>query len=312
MARTSDEIVDEVKLSCVLPANASLMSDLRILSLCNEEMESRITPMIQSINQDYLVTYDVVPLVAGQDVYSIPTRALGRTLRDLKMQDSTSIGVRSLSLISLEHAQYSGYQSTPDSFYFMGDRIIISPVPTSGTTQSLIMYYLQRPGRLVPVSSCSRIISVSTDGATFTTFTVDQVPTTLGVGAVCDFIQGVSGNSTLDKDEPITNISGTQITFGVVDVSIGAGDYIAPQYSSPLMQVPEDAFSYLVACTGERVLRAIGDTEGAESLAKNNADKRKSFASILSPRVSGENIKILNRNGLIRTGFGRAGSLFRG
>lgn len=312
MARTSDEIVDAVKLACALPSNQALMTDARILSICNEELESKVTPTVQSINQDYFVAKENVSLVVGQDMYSIPARAIGRTLRDLKMQDSSSGSLSSMALLNLEDSGYTGTQSNPTSFYFMGDRIVISPTPSSATSYSLLMYYLERPGRLAALSSCSRIINSSSDGATFTTFTVDQVPAAFTVGAVCDMIQGVSGNATLDKDEPITNIAGSQITFGYVDPAVGIGDYLAPQYYSPVLQVPEEAFSYLVALTAERVLRAIGDTEGAESLAKNTPEKKKMFASMLSPRVSGENIKITHRNGLVRTGRGWYGPLFRG
>lgn len=306
MARTSDELVTEIKISCAIPANQALLTDDRILAFCNEEIEAKVLPILQSLNQDYLVTYDTVPLVAGQSAYSIPVRALGRTLRDIKLQDADG-QIRSMSLINLEEAHLFNYSSSPTSFYFMGDKVMIVPTPPTGVALDLVEYYLQRPGRLVTVSSCSRITGVATDGLTYTTFTVNQVASGFVAGAICDFIQGQSGNSTLDKDEPITNVAGTQITFGLVDSSVGVGDYIAPQYSSPVLQFPEEGFSYLVGLAGERCLRAIGDTEGAESLAKSLPEKRKYFESMIAPRISGENIKVINRNGLLRGNRSRYG-----
>jgi len=308
VARTTDELLESIKISGVVPANQQLLTDLRILSLCNEEVESKIVPKIQALNQDYFVTAETVPLVAYQSVVNIPTRAIGRTLRDIKVIDRGGI-TRNLKLIQLENAELYRYDAEPGSFYFQGDKVILNPAAPYGVTASLVLYYLQRPGRLVPTSFCSRITGVATDNETFTTFTVDQVPAGFTSNAVCDFIEGNSGNSTLDKDKAITDISGAQITFGVVDPLVKIGDYIAPQYCSPVLQFPEDAFSYLVCLAGVRCLRALGDVEGAESLGKEIKEKREDFETLLAPRISGETIKIVNPNGLLR-GMGRGRGRF--
>jgi hypothetical protein len=311
VARTSDELVDEVKITCVVAANQGLMTDLRILSICNEEIESKITPMIQAVNQDYFITVDTVPLVSGQDLYGIPERAVGRSLRDVKILDSAGNQQYSLNLISLDDVNIHDYQATTTAFYFMGDSIVVSPTPTSGVTASLQLYYLQRPGRLVPVASCSKVLGVTTDNLTYTTLTVDQVPASFTAGTLCDFVAGKSGNSTLDKDQAITNIAGSQLTFGLINSQIGVGDYVTPQYSSPVLQIPEDCFSYLVSLASIRVLKALGDIEGAQTMQSDVPEKKKAMESLLAPRVSGESIKIVHRNGLLRTGRGWYGPLFR-
>jgi hypothetical protein len=301
-------LLDAIKITGIIPANQMLLTDERILSFCNEEIESKILPSIQSMNQDYLTTSELIPLVAGQDTYSIPRRALGRTMRDLKLVDEAG-NTRNMLLVNLEGAGgYTG-SSYPSAFYFLGDKFVINAPPSASSNYTLKAYYFGRPGRLVPGSYCSQILGISTDGVSFTTFTVNNVPAAFGPGYLCDLIEGISGNSTVAKDLPIANIAGNQITFSAVIPTMTAGDYIAPQYMSPVLQFPEEGFSLLVALAGERCLRALGDLESAESLAKLIPEKRNFFESMLTPRVVGESIKVMHPNGLLRGRYFRTRGL---
>lgn len=304
MARTTDDLVSEIQLTGVFPSNQELLTPDRILAFATEQTQSKVLPIIQALNQEYFVTYDLISLQNNQQAYAIPTRALGRTLRDVKIQD-TGGRERSLPLIKLEDLYYYTASSSPSGFYMLGDKIMILPPPVYASGYSLKLYYLQRPGRYVTVSSCSKVLSVSSDNLTFTTLTVDQVPTTFLAGTICDVIQGIEGNSTLAKDQPITNIAGTSITFGLLSSAIGAGDYIAPQYCSPVLQFPEEGFGYLVAITTEKCLKALGDFDGAKAVSADAPEMKKFFESMIAPRIAGENIKVINRNGLLRGARGR-------
>lgn len=310
MTRTADDIVAQIKITTGMPSNQQLLTDDRILSFANEEIEGKILPLIDAINQEYFIVGESFPLVSGQDTYSIPTRALGRSLRDLKLVDSAGYK-RQMAQVKLEDAHLLSYgvAATPTSFYFMGDKVVIAPVPSGGVTASLMMYYFSRPGRLTATTNCAQITGISTNGTASTTFTVSQLPSSFTVGSVSDFIAGQSGNSLIDKDRTVSNVSGSQITYGFVNSAISVGDWIAPQYQSPVLMVPEEALSYLVALTSERCLMAIGDVEGAQVVAKGIPERRSFLQSIIAPRISGECIKIINRNGLLkgnRFRFGRS------
>lgn len=298
MARTTDDLLNAVQISCTIPSNQALLTADRILALAQEEVELKIIPSVINTNQNYLVRYEQTPIFINQASYAIPYRALGRTLRELKINDGSQI--RNLALISLEDAHFFNYQATPNSFYFQEDRIILVPIPQSSTL-TLDIYYLLRPGRLTQTINCAQVTAI--DPMT-NSVTVSVVPTGFQTGQLMDFIQGRSGNSLLSYDQAITNISGTTITFNELPLTVpyvlAVGDWIAPANTTPVLQVPEEAFSLLVSFTSYRSLMAIGDMQAAQAVLGDIPEKIRMFEMMISPRIEGEPIKIINRISLLR------------
>jgi hypothetical protein len=299
MARTTDDLLNSVKISCTMPSNQVLLTDDRILALAQEEMELRIIPSVINTNQNYMVRFEQVPVVFGQESYAIPYRALGRTLRELKIQDGSQ-QIRNLALISLEDAHFFNYQATPNSFYFMEDRIILVPNPQSNTLM-LNIYYLLRLGRLTQTLNCAQVTAIDT---MTNSINVSVVPSNMQVGSLIDFIQGRDGNSLLAYDQPIVNIAGTTITFASLPQTIpyvlSVGDWIAPADTTPVLMVPEEAFSLLQSLTSYRCLMAIGDQQAAQAVMGDVNEKIRMFEMMISPRIEGEPIKIINRISLLR------------
>lgn len=303
MSKTGDDLINAVNITVTLPNNQVLMTDTRLLSLAQDEIRKTVLPVIVQINQDYLVYKEVDPTVAGKQLYSIPYRSIGRTLRDLKVSNGPTPGdqIQDMVLIALEDMQYYNFSSPPSGFCFEGDKIRIAQNPVTAG-YFLIKYYLLRPGNITKTDAAGLITGISGN-----IITVSTVPQSFVNGMRVDFIEGIQGNSTLLMDSVITNILGNQITVSAVpDMSQGApgvlsvGDYIAAAETSPVLQLPDEAFGYVVELTSKRVLEAVGDFDGAGVIGKRIPETRKLLQNMIAPRIEGENTKIINRAGLLR------------
>jgi hypothetical protein len=295
MAKTADRLIAGVKRRVIIPASQPLMGDSDFLSLADDVIAAKMVPMISATRQDFFVTSTLVDCVSGTSVYSIPYRAIGRSLRDLKLVDSNG-SKQSLALLALEDEHMFSTSGTPHGFYFKGDKLVLVPAPNS-SDYDLEMWYEFMPSRLVTVASSSTVASTTT-----TVITVDQVPAGITPGVTVDFIQGISGNSVLAFDKTVQSVTTTTITFtsGDIPTALGAGDYIALSGQSPVIMLPDEAYPILETHTAIRVLNSIGDFEGAGSLREDAKEEEKNLLKILEPRITGENTKIINRNSLLR------------
>lgn len=302
MTTTVDAMLQRVQRRITVPANQVLLDDENMLIMADDVVRERIIPLMMSVNQNYFVVKDEIPVVANQAEYSIPTRAIGRGLRDLKMQRGDDVNaVSQMSLISLEDAHLFGQGATPPLyFYFRGDKVVLVPVPITDDFTMLAWYNLQ-PSRFILTSDAARVSSVS--GATVT---CSGVPSVLINGIDIDFIEGRQGCSILGMDVPIQNIAGDQITFASADVvpaSLSEGDYISVAGTTPVVQIPDEAIPLLECWTAERICYAIGDFDGAGLLAQRSVEIAQNLRTILEPRIEGAQTKIIARNGLLRRGM---------
>lgn len=295
MSKTGNQLIADVQLTITMPNNQVLLTDDRILDLANEEMLAHVVPMLVSLNQEFFTTLDDTDVtVSGKEDYDIPYRAIGRLLRDLKIKDPTSGGnVWNCDQITLEDAHVLAYTSQRFSYYFKGDHIRLVPTPDSAYT--LMKYYLLRPGKITKTDAAGLVTGISGN-----IVNVSVMPESFAAGVPVDFIRGRQGNSTISMDQTITNVSGLQVTVSDVPTSLAVGDYVALAETSPVIQVPDEVFPYLVYLTAKRCLYAIGDYDGMRSVEEQIPEKRRMVETLLAPRNQGETITIINRNGLLR------------
>lgn len=305
MTKTSTQFLASVKRRCSMPENQALLSDTDILELGNEVIRSYVVPCLISVRQDYFVYVLDTSLVSGTTDYDIPYRALGRSLRDLKVVDTSVTEIRDMVKVDLEDAHlYTNENSNtnPYAFHFLGDRIKVVPSPTSSNL-SLRFFFELPPNELTAISAAAKITGISA-GATTTDVTVDAVPSTFSTTAANDFIAGVQGNATRSFDKTPTNVAGAVLTYINADIpsTLVVGDYIALAQETPVLQIPDDAYAWTVTKTAKRVLYTISDFEGHDRLNEDDNTEQKNLKMILEPRIRGENTKIVNRHSLARQG----------
>lgn len=298
MTTTSTEFIADIKRLITLPANQSRFTDLDIMAFGDRKMADTMVPVIDSLVQEYFVTRTRSPIIAGQTSYAIPVRALGRKFRDLKLVGPSG-GRSDFPKIAVEREQFYRANGTPFGWYFMGDHIEIVPTPQASGFELEFWWFIP-PGKIISPS-----VTVTVQGIDTLTgeVTVSPIPPNLIVGSIIDFIQGVSGNSTIGLDKPIAGILGNIMIFAPGDIPVNPplalGDYISLTGTSPVLQIPDSAEPYLVTLTAMEILQAIGDFEGRDALKETRDMQDKNLKMLLEPRVEGEATPIINDYGFV-------------
>lgn len=300
MAVTSDELIDGIKKRVTVPASQALITDADIMAIANTMIRGRMLPLVESLNQEYFVTSSETALVAGQSEYSIPYRAIGRKLRELKLIDDND-NIQNMAQIALEQAQIFQFSAPQLGFYYKGDKVVIVPELQDDVTptQSLQMWWYSPPNALCAVSAAALVTSVAG-----TTVTCSSVPTTVSGAVAIDFIQGRSGNAIYDFDVVPSSTTSTTVVFASADdipSSLVAGDYISAALTSPVINwLPNEAQPLLESYCAQRVCQRIGDFDGAKDIAEDIAAEEKALKLLLEPRIDGEPVIIINRSSLVR------------
>lgn len=304
MSRTGNDLLDDVKTTVTAPNNQALLTDERILSFANDEVMAHVVPLMLSLNEEFMVELDDSDTTQqGVAEYAIPYRAVGRILRDLKIRTGPPGNVFNSVQIQLEDANFFEATTGTFSYYFRGDKIHLVPTPQTDS-YTLMKYYLLRPNRITRTDAAGRVTAISGN-----IVTLNLVPDTFVAATPVDFIHGLQGNSTIKMDQIISNVAGNQVTITDVPADLTVGDWVSLAEQSPVLQMPDEAFPFLVFLTAKRCLYAIGDYEGMKAIDEQIPEKRRLLEMILAPRNEGENIKIVNRNGLLR---GRRTAFWRG
>lgn len=309
MAKTADQLLAGLKRRGILPASQSLLSNADILAMADDIIELELVSLVMSTRSEFFVTRSFEPLVSGQEAYDIPSRSIGRGLRDLKVRD----GSNTYDLPQVEVEDWTVFGSgtgQPRGFTFLGDKILIGPTPAPASGQQLELWWHLKPSKLVPTSQACLVDSVASG-----VITCVGVPSTFTAQTQVDIVQGNSGCAIRAMDVTIQNVSGLQLTFMVDDIpsSVRKGDYVTLAGYSPVLMLPDECSQLLETMLAQRVLQSLSDFEGAGALIEVIKDEKHQLLRILAPRVVGEPKKILNRNSLLRRGlaFNRFGWLQR-
>lgn len=301
MARTSNQLIEGLKRRGIIPASQALFDDSDLLAFADNIIETWLVPMLISVRQDYFVVYEDFAITSGTASYLIPERAVARSVRDLKLVFENG-GQRDLQRFALEDEHFFQNSSTPQGYYMDNDNIILVPTP-GGSGQSLRIFYECFPSRLVTTDEAGTI-----SGSTTASVTLNSLPSTITAGSTVDIIRGKAGHSITHMDLEVQSIGGSTLNFnsGEIDTTkIASGDYVSISQTSPVIQLPNECYSYLETMTAGRILHSQGDYEFAGKLEDDAKDEMENIKKILEPRNRGESTKVINRRSLLRGTKGR-------
>jgi len=300
----SDDILRAVKRAVSVPASQPLLTDADILGLADEVISSRIVSLIESFDTDFFLRRDIIAILPNQRLYDIPYRGMARGLRDLVILD-TNGNRRSLPLLALEDLPFFINSTYVAGFFFQGDQICLVPnVPEFPTSVTMEMWWRLPPSKLMNVSDAGVVTNISYAQAGFDLVTLASIPTYCTTGALIDFVKKQSGSSVLEFDKTIASINGNTLSFveGTVPSFLSIGDYVCPPGLSPVLNgIPNEAMGLVRSHVTYRVLMAVGDFEAANIINKQDIPaEEKDFKSIMSPRIDGEPVIVVNRRSLVR------------
>jgi hypothetical protein len=295
MTMTIDQMIQGTKRLATTPQNQLLLSPQALLDIADRNLNDAVLPEIDAVNQEFFVTKTTTQIVSGTSEYAIPTRAMGRKLREIKLVNSSG-GRFDFPMVPIEREHLYRANGIPFGFFFYGDKVKLVPEPATSGFQIEFWWFLP-PGIPIFTSSAAKVVSVVGDDVT-----VSTVPGSLTVGATVDFVEGSPGNSYLGLGKEILSIAGNTLSFdvGAVPTDLTTGDYLCPEGYSCIVQLPKIAAYYWQSLNAKEMLFSLGDFEGYERLA-GIADKQlKNMQRMLEPRIEGEPTVIINDRGLVR------------
>lgn len=299
----ASDLITTVKLRAMLPTSSASPGtlDADVLAHANDELQSRLVPLVMATNEEYFTFTVDVPLVGGQAVYRVPDRCAGSKLRELTLL----VGATIIDLPRIEPERLSqlinGAAGVPAGFVMEAGGVRLVPTPTSGG-MSLRMRYYVRPGQLTTaVADFASIVSVNS----LTSTRADVVISTGGVmpagsdGNLYDIVCGRPPFEHLVMDATCFSAFGANI---VLEFSLGSSasvqgrestagftgaDYVAKRDLSPIVQLPVELNSLLAQRTVCRILQSLGQYDKLDR-AEREAERLERVAlSLLTPRVDG-------------------------
>jgi len=303
---TTNTLIDSIKRRASIPENQSTFQEEDFLAFINEELSLNMVPMIMSLHEDYFLFQQDDALVANQADYPIPSRAVGNKLREIQYVDSndnvfemTRIGVGDIPDFQGAFTQNHAY-----TFYLKNNNVVLIPKPTSSVVGSLRFYYYIRPSELVPESRVGIINDINTVTNTITVSN-STFPTNFVLTETYDLYKAGSPHSQLSIDITASAIDSSTktITFSELPTQLAVGDHVALSCESIIPQVPSDLHVLLAQYVAERILESIGDAQGLAVAKSKTAQMEVRSGTVIDSRVDDAPIKLVNRNGVLRSGL---------
>lgn len=281
---TTSDLLSSIRRRGSIPTttNASnVNSTQNLLQLATEELHNSLLPLLMSTREEWYVNTQEQAITANQAAYTIPTRASGVVLRDIKVKNGNTL--HSLPRLEREHISTTETGSV-EGYYLQHNKVILHKTPNA-TQDTLVLDYFLRPSQLAAVTDCAQIASIDT-GAN--TVTVTSVPSSWATGDTIDFISKNSPYAPHAIDQTVSDLTSTTFTFASLPDGLAVGDWIAQADYTPIPQIPQEFQSVLAQLVVVRALEALGDREGSKQAFANYQSLRDNALQLITPRNQGE------------------------
>ena len=270
------ELISALKIHGSFPTSDELFSEPDFLVLFNHQLQVEIIPMMRKLNEEYFLQYKDFD-IAGNSTFRIPTRAIGSSIRDLKIIDSSG------NQTPLNRLYEEDRGNGASGYFIVRNSVELTSGFTNGT---LRMKYFARPGKLVLPTACAKIVSIAG-----TVIEVDAAPATMANNVLIDFIQNTNPYDAMAIDVPLAGVSGTTFTFAEVPSDLAVGDWITIATESPVPMVPEEMHSVLIQSALCKTLSSKKDKSYKDELETLQRVKEDAV-NMLDPRVENNSNKV--------------------
>jgi len=312
---TTDGLIASIKRRISLPDAQNLYSSTDLISFMGDELSSTIIPLVHSIQQEYWVMKQDVPLVNSQTVYTLPVRGIMNGLRLLTLVDPSGNEIEFPRLqpenIASTYNWLSPYTtSTLYGFYFEDDHTVMFPQQlVSNPTMTVRFRFERAPNQLAATADSAQITVIAGN-----VVTVNAVPSIFTTSLTYDIIKGQPGFVSRGDDQAITNINSgaSQITFTALPSTVAVGDWISVSGTSPIPQIPYQMFPYLAQAVATKCLEGLGYVDTYTIALQRLNQMKEDLLKVLQPRDLGNVQTVLNRGGLFDSGqfWGWSGGIY--
>lgn len=301
------DFLTAVKRAIGVPTYQGRFSDNDMLAFANEEQKIKILPMLTSVRENYNVSTYEIAVTAGTNGYRIPSRSVGRGVRDILYRpNSDPQSLYSVSQINLEDSWRFDYNTgSPAYFVIEGDKIKLFPTPDQDAT--LVVKVVLQLADLVAVSRTAKIASFTDNTITLATNCPANITINSGSNEI-DVTLHLPGYQVLVPNAVVTNIAnnltltlnGFSPTNPLSNYEISQFDVVSTAGETSILQLPDELQPVLIHATAARVLEGLSNPERLKAQKDKLVEVVASANEIMQPRSEGENIKVFPRNGLLR------------
>lgn len=285
MTIVSDELIQKIKLRSKIPDRQ--VSDSTMLSLINDVVATKITPMLTSMGGNYLRFKEEIVLSQSNYRYRFPTGAVGGGLVDVLRKDSAdSEDYRELPQIhDGDKAKYTGART--NYFLLTAGGLEIYPKPSGNMYLEIV--YLLRPGKMVKQNQAAKIAAVTSSTVELMS-TPSDFPTTVGQTISVDFMKSDGMAERLYVSVRLTATSTVGLFTSSVDVSslVAADDTVCLAGYSPFLQVPDEYVDLVIDHVCLKLAQMTGDAEMMAMSEKSLAVSMPGVQNAINPRVKEE------------------------
>lgn len=303
----TSQLLKSIKRRAMVPDNQSTFSDQDLIDLMNEEMMIGLVPSVLIMKDEYFMFKSEVFIENSKSNYVVPERSIGSKLREVCFQDPagneyemTQISVDDRYGYLANVVEFTSFRR----FYMEGSDLILFPSVGVNVSGKLAFYYYLRPNNLV---KDAEVATISNINRTTGEITVSNLPSTYGLDHKFDFIRAESPHNILSIDVSLTalNSSTKIITVNVSDIpkDLSKGDFLAIAGQTCVPNVPTELHVILAHRAAQRVLEAIGDTQGLANATAKLQEMEQKTGIIIDNRVEGAPRKIVSKS--LMTGLGR-------
>jgi hypothetical protein len=303
---TTNGLLKSIKRRAMVPDNQNTFSDQDFIDFMNEEMMIGLVPSILQMKEEYFMFKQIIPLVTDKSNYPVPERALANKIREICYRDTaskTNGNEYEMTQIAIDDRYSSISNGTGSSdfsgfrrFYMMGSDIVIHPGIGPSPYGALSVYFYLRPNTIVKESLVASVVNINRND---NTVTISSLPSGYIASAKYDFIKAKSPHNNLDIDITPTalNIGSKVLSFSSDDLpkDLEVGDYVALAGQTCVPNVPTELHMVLAQRVAQRVLEALGDTEGLTNATNKIIEMESKLTSMMSNRVEGAPRKVVNR-----------------
>lgn len=307
MARylSTNKLIESVKNRAMIPDNQKTFVESNFLMFANEEMDNAVVPFIHSFRQDYLLVTEDIQLVANQERYKIPSRAVASKLRDVALLDFNN-NLYEMTRIFIEDESYFQWNSVGAGFdslrTFMteADEIVFPNGAGPMSAKAIRVAYYIRPNQLVSESRVAKITAIDPIN---NIVSIDNYPVVFSGVTTFDITSCKSPFSLIAMDitpSVLATPSSLQFSFTELPKNLSVGDIISLPEETSIPQIPVEVHSLLAQRVAMRCLEALGDTQGLSNAAAKAAEMEDKLSGVLMQRVEGAPMKVNNFHSNLR------------
>lgn len=300
MVKTTDDLLESIKLRSMAPTSQTTFNDTRLLTLMTQELRSYVVPKIIGVREDFFLDYKDTAVTADRQLYPLVERAIGNSLKALTYID-TNGNENPVYRTEINAIRQFTTAGSPTHFLLMGDNIRALPVPSTDGGY-LRQYFFRATSELVKTNAVG-LISTVAKGATQTVFTIGtDLTSSVSAGDMVDFQSALSPFQLKNHDVEVQSITSTTVTVNNTDIEdaagevrIVAGDYLCQRLQTNIPQVPIDYHTLLVQRVVVKIYESLNDSKKYMLAAQDLKEMERDLFGLIKSRVEAQPKKVKNR-----------------